>query len=214
MAAKGEEEMNKITINIRLISGIKFSTSVDCSATTVGSLKEWLHTEHSCPPVQNMRLIYKGRILHDDAVFLSAAGVVANGCTLFLVTMGGGMNTNFNTNSNANTSANSATEMAAPNNNNADSSSSSSSMLQLMTESNPALRELSEANPTIRHLLSDPAVMRDMLNSATNPHARAQQERAHDLQLAQIENMPGGMAALRTRSSQQHNITISTTKQL
>jgi ubiquilin len=63
-------------------------------------------------------------------------------------------------------------------------------------ESNPALRQMMEQNPSIRHMLYDPQQFADMMNMISNPQAMQQMMRSQDLALSQIENMPGGFAAL------------------
>lgn len=68
-------------------------------------------------------------------------------------------------------------------------------MIQQM-ESNPSLQRMMEQNPTIRHMLHDPAQFQDMMNVISNPAAMQQMMRSQDLALSQIENMPGGFAAL------------------
>jgi ubiquilin len=235
-ASAATPNVSTLTIHVRLTNGVKFTTNVslpinrsegaaspkNSDTLSVGGLKDWLLEQHpeECQPATStrmIRLIYKGRILHDDSVAVSDAGVV-NGSTVFLVTTATKGNavgsptktgnsalvtlstaahasTVVNDTGNAGTSSN-ADDMDTP------TTAAAPDVLQLMTEGNPALRELAASNPTIRHALSDPSVMRDLWNAATNPHARAQQERSHDLQLAQIENMPGGMAALASMYNQ------------
>lgn len=71
-------------------------------------------------------------------------------------------------------------------------------MLQSQLDSNPALRELMDSNPMVREVLQDPAALRNMMQAAAHPDVRAQQQRHHDLALANIENMPGGFNLLRS----------------
>jgi ubiquilin len=70
-------------------------------------------------------------------------------------------------------------------------------MMQSQMENNPSMRQLMEQNPMVREALSDPAALRQMMQTMSNPELRAQQQRHHDLALANIENMPGGFNMLR-----------------
>ncbi|PHU19300.1 Ubiquitin domain-containing protein DSK2b [Capsicum chinense] len=58
-----------VNINIRCSSGSKFSLQVNLDST-VGSFKSKL-IEHANVPVEQQRLIYKGRILKDDQTLQS-----------------------------------------------------------------------------------------------------------------------------------------------
>ena len=69
-------------------------------------------------------------------------------------------------------------------------------MLTQMIQSNPQLRQLMEQNPELRAVLSDPALMRQSLQAATNPALRAELTRNTDRAMANIEGMPGGYNAL------------------
>lgn len=69
-------------------------------------------------------------------------------------------------------------------------------MLQMQMQTNPQLREMLDRNPHLRHLLEDPQVMRQAMEQMRNPHTRQQAMRNHDLALGQLENTPGGFAAL------------------
>jgi ubiquilin len=69
-------------------------------------------------------------------------------------------------------------------------------MMQAQMRSNPQMRQMMEANPQLQHVLNDPQVLRDALRVMRNPAARQQAMRNQDLALSQLENMPGGFAAL------------------
>jgi len=65
-----------------------------------------------------------------------------------------------------------------------------------MMESNPQTRAMMEQNPQLREVLSNPEVMRQSMEMMRNPAAMQQAQRGNDLQMSQIENMPGGFQAL------------------
>lgn len=141
-----------------------------------------------------IRLIFKGRILHDDSTPLTTAGI-ASGSTLFLIVVNAASvaatatataTATGNTNSNA-SAPNTSTPSNNTNNNNSNNNTGNTD-----DDDSSFLNQ----NPQLRQALNDPSLWRDMMQMAANPSLRRQQERAHDLQLAQIENMPGGMAAL------------------
>merc|ERR1711865_1208238 len=69
-------------------------------------------------------------------------------------------------------------------------------MMQLSMDSNPQLRQMMEQNPQMREVMQDPAMLEQMLQMARNPAMRSQVERNQELALAQLENMPGGFAAM------------------
>lgn len=68
-------------LHIRLSSGVRFRT--EFAGTTCRELKEWLASEHECGAVEQLRLVFKGRILADADV-LGDSGI-QSGSTLFLV---------------------------------------------------------------------------------------------------------------------------------
>jgi len=59
------------------------------------------------------------------------------------------------------------------------------------------MRALVDANPQLNHILSDPAMLRQAMETARNPAAREQMMRSNDLAMSQIENHPEGFNALR-----------------
>lgn len=69
-------------------------------------------------------------------------------------------------------------------------------LLRNMMESNPQFRTLAEQNPELRHVLDNPEMMRQSMELMRNPEAMQQFMRHQDLALSQIENVPGGFAAL------------------
>lgn len=71
-------------------------------------------------------------------------------------------------------------------------------MMQQQMEHNPQLRSLLDSNPQVRHMLNDPAAWEQVVNMMRNPDAMQQALRSQDLALSQLENMPGGMAALQS----------------
>jgi len=68
---------------------------------------------------------------------------------------------------------------------------------QLITATNPQMREMLQNNPQLRHALTDPETIRNSLRAMSDPSAMAQMQRSMELQMSQIENMPGGFNAMR-----------------
>lgn len=215
------EEMpeGKLQITVRFASAGTIGTNaveanVD-STMTLGSFKDWLHQNHPTviPPSHHQRLIYKGRILHKNDVplneiILGASDTTtpnntptSSDATLFLVMTNSGNNSLA-----ATSSLNTANPGLFSGNSGTDAEErprvGGGGGLTATTTTNDLLEQLASENPMVREVLQDPAMMRQMLQAATNPHARAMQERSHDLQLANIENMPGGMAALQNMYEQ------------
>jgi hypothetical protein len=58
------------------------------------------------------------------------------------------------------------------------------------------MQQLMENNPQVRELMNNPEVMRQSLQMMRNPAAMQQMMRSQDLAMANLENMPGGFAAL------------------
>lgn len=73
----------------------------------------------------------------------------------------------------------------------------SPSFMSTMMENNPQMRAVMESNPELRHALSDPEFMRRSMEMMRDPSAMQNMMRNQDLAMSQIENMPGGMGALR-----------------
>jgi len=71
------------------------------------------------------------------------------------------------------------------------------SFMSSMMENNPQMRAVMESNPELRHALSDPEFMRRSMEMMRDPSAMQNMMRNQDLAMSQIENMPGGMGALR-----------------
>ena len=70
------------------------------------------------------------------------------------------------------------------------------SIMEMQMQSNPQMRQMMENNPMIREMFNDPAVLRQAVEMMRNPAARQQAMRNQDLAMSNIENMPGGFAAL------------------
>lgn len=62
--------------------------------------------------------------------------------------------------------------------------------IQAMIQSNPQMRTLMEQNPELRSVLSDPNLIRQSLQAASNPALRAEMTRNTDRAMANIEGMP------------------------
>lgn len=69
-------------------------------------------------------------------------------------------------------------------------------MMEMQMQSNPAMRQMMESNPAMRQMLNDPSVLRQAVDMMRNPAAFSQAMRNNDLAMSNIENMPGGFAAL------------------
>lgn len=66
-----------------------------------------------------------------------------------------------------------------------------------MMDSNPQMRQMLDNNPELRHVLDDPDLMRRSMEMMRDPNAMQNMMRNNDLAMSQIENIPGGFAALR-----------------
>jgi len=62
--------------------------------------------------------------------------------------------------------------------------------------SNPSTRALMDSNPDLRRALLDPDQLRSVMAAARNPGVAQQQMRSLDLQMRNIQNVPGGIEAL------------------
>lgn len=60
----------------------------------------------------------------------------------------------------------------------------------------PQMQQLMEQNPELRHLYNDPAMIQQAIQMMRNPQHMQQVMRQQDLAMSQLENMPGGFAAL------------------
>lgn len=70
------------------------------------------------------------------------------------------------------------------------------SMLELQMQTNPQMRQVMENNPALRQMMQDPSVLQQVSELMRNPAAMQQAMRNQDLAISNIENMPGGFAAL------------------
>lgn len=70
-----------------------------------------------------------------------------------------------------------------------------SSMLQQSMQT-PQMQELMRNNPELRQLYEDPAMIQQAIQMMRNPQHMQQVMRQQDLAMSQLENMPGGFAAL------------------
>jgi ubiquilin len=69
-------------------------------------------------------------------------------------------------------------------------------MMESQMRSNPAMRQMLESNPHLQHILNDPAVLQQAIRMMRDPSSMQQAMRQQDLAMSQLENMPGGFAAL------------------
>ena len=70
------------------------------------------------------------------------------------------------------------------------------SMMEMQMQTNPAMRQVMESNPALRQMMNDPAILQQVSQMMRNPAVMQQAMRNQDLAMSNIENMPGGFAAL------------------
>jgi ubiquilin len=70
------------------------------------------------------------------------------------------------------------------------------SIMEMQMQANPQMRQLVDSNPMLREVFNDPAVLQQAVHMMRNPAAMQQALRNQDLAMSNIENMPGGFAAL------------------
>eukprot|EP00755_Sulcionema_specki_P028463 Sspe_Gene.89948::Locus_61603_Transcript_5_6_Confidence_0.222_Length_1291::g.89948::m.89948/K04523/UBQLN, DSK2; ubiquilin len=197
-------EVDPIIINLKKICGPDLEALVNPTAT-VEELKEAIMEQHEIPPDQQ-RLVFRGRVLQDEKT-LTELGI-KEGSSLHLVvskkkestptpvvprppsdTVSIPMLGNVNTAS-LQAMANSPmfqTLMDRP-----------ELMRDMMLAANPRFARAMERNPQLAQVMNDPATLRTALQTMSNPAAMQQMARSFDLQVSQIENIPGGAARLQS----------------
>jgi len=75
--------------------------------------------------------------------------------------------------------------------------------IRMMVQSNPMMRAMIEQNPQMEQMLTDPQLMRQAMQAATNPAVMQELLRSQDRALANIESLPGGHNALRRMYEQE-----------
>ncbi|TPX34580.1 hypothetical protein SmJEL517_g02876 [Synchytrium microbalum] len=83
-----------------------------------------------------------------------------------------------------------------------DQFSQNPALLSSLMQSDPRMRNLMENNPELRSMMQSPSFLRQMAETIRNPAAMQNMMRSTDRQLANIENIPGGFAALSSLYSQ------------
>ena len=222
-----------ISLEIRMSSGARLIVQLNDSLEQVSvlSLKETIsNQQQDCPP-ERQRLIYKGRIL-DDQRMLSDYGVVP-GATLHLVKSSAPSTAASTTTATAPSSATTQPPSFPPPANPfqqagggtpspfGGSMPSPDQMAQMMNspmmqsvldnpdlmrslmEANPQMRQMLDSNPQLREVFNNPELMRQSMEMMRNPNAMQHMQRQQDLAMSQLENIPGGFAAL---SSMYRNI--------
>lgn len=63
-------------------------------------------------------------------------------------------------------------------------------------EANPQMRQMMDSNPQLREVFNNPELMRQSMEMMRNPDAMQHFQRQQDLAMSQLENIPGGFAAL------------------
>jgi ubiquilin len=71
-----------------------------------------------------------------------------------------------------------------------------------LIQSDPTLRAMAEANPEVNQVLNDPATMAQMSRVMANPQLMREYMRGMDRQMSNIESMPGGFAAMQRMHAQ------------
>ena len=146
-----------------------------------------------------MRILHKGRALHDDDT-LQAAGV-NDGNKLYVAQNSG---TSLDIDSSA-LVPQPGQEPAASNDPLAQMMQSpmvsamldNPEVLRSMLQANPQMRQVMENNPELGHLLNDPQILRQSLQASRNPQLMREQMRNTDRALSNIEAIPGGHNMLR-----------------
>ncbi len=69
-------------------------------------------------------------------------------------------------------------------------------LLAAMVQMDPRIRALMDKEPLVREALQDPDTLRDLLRAQGRPGTSAELMRSHDRVIANVSNMPGGMAML------------------
>ena len=192
-----------------LLVRVKLSgRTIELEATpdlTVEALKALLE-EPSGLLSEHQRLIYRGRVLRDEAT-LSALGYCA-GTHLHLVRGEAELPS-------ANGGADARNAAGSPSGGMDGTGAPPDVMRQMMNSTlmqglldnpemlrstmlaNPQLRALSEANPELAHVLNDPALLRQSLETARNPNLMLEMMRNSDRAVANIEMHPEGFNMLR-----------------
>lgn len=75
-------------------------------------------------------------------------------------------------------------------------------VLRGMMQNNPQMQALLRENPEMRAVMNDPEMLRNAMRMAANPSLRQEMMRNTDRAMAQIENIPGGVDALRRMQEQ------------
>uniref|UniRef100_A0A7S2NZK6 Ubiquilin n=1 Tax=Leptocylindrus danicus TaxID=163516 RepID=A0A7S2NZK6_9STRA len=218
-----------ITVNIRLNSTVRFTLPSCTLQTTLGQVKEMISELEASGRVEpsRQRIIFKGRVLREDAQTLAEVGFEDNQ-TLHLVKGAAAASASSSSNNDApsTTTANPASTnttnmggmpgmmgmggggMPSMEQMNAtmqnplfqnlmDNMLSNPETLTALMQTNPQMQQMMENNPQLRHALEDPAVLRQAMQAMRNPDYMQQMMRNQDLAMSQIENMPGGFNHLR-----------------
>jgi len=217
--------MATITLHVRLSNGTKFPVSItggSLTDITILSVKKEISEKEGDCPLEQQRLIYKGRILEDDRT-LSDYGIV-DGSTLHLVKSRASSGAPASNNNAASTPSPASTQQQqtspfmtppmVPDFSQMQQQMTPERMSQMMNsplmqglldnpetmrammEMNPQMRQLMESNPQLREVMNNPQLLRQSMEMMRNPQAMQHMMRSQDLAMSQLENMPGGFAAL------------------
>ncbi|KND03774.1 uncharacterized protein SPPG_01231 [Spizellomyces punctatus DAOM BR117] len=219
MSSSTDASSSPINIRFRLAPGLgDVGTDITLRVTdpekeTLAELKAQLASRVNVP-LDEIRLVYAGRVLKDDEESVSSLGL-KDGITVHATKLA------------RNRAAEEASTAAAAGHNvpgaggaarNAFGLPDMSALLEnpfvrsmlenpefmrTMLENDPRIARLAESNPSLRQTLNDPRFLREMLDTMRNPALSQEMMRNVDRQLLNIENIPGGFNAL---SSIYHDI--------
>lgn len=181
-------------INIKTTSGETFT--IECSPNiTIAELKE-LISQKSNIPVNQQRLVYRGRVLKDPCTLNSYE--CQDGHAIHLVRgqpqqeqqqqqiprqpqsdLFGGIDPNI---------FQSPIFQNMLNN---------PQLIQTMMQNNPYIQQIAQNNPELAALLQDPEMIRRSIEIARNPSLAREMMRNTDRAMSNIESLPGGFDALR-----------------
>ncbi|EER16701.1 ubiquilin 1,2, putative, partial [Perkinsus marinus ATCC 50983] len=69
-------------------------------------------------------------------------------------------------------------------------------IMRSLIEMNPQMQQLMQQNPELRTLMEDPEFLRQTMQAARNPSMMQEMMRNNDRQMANLDSIPGGYAAL------------------
>lgn len=200
-----EEEFQIFLINAKYLnsSDVVPVTIKEDGTTTINELREQLLSWFSIIPTTNANLVVKGKKISNGLLFIRDFPSIKDGSTIYIIPFANeeapisqrkresslirpkppltkpGMN--------GKALSAMITQMMSAN---------PDLMVDMMQQSNPALKKMLDENPQMRHLLRDPQHITEILEANNDPSKMREMQRGQDRALSNIENMPGGMQAL------------------